>query len=639
MSMFDRQSILLILATILFLVVHQWVLRPVLFPPQPQTQMPAGVPSPGGMPESPLAGTAGGGSTPVAPASGETDEAGTDTESLPSMTTESGGAGGAEGEAPAASMVDIPLREDLVLELPAQPDGTSPPTARLRAVFTNLGAALRTLEILDHLKSARERVPLPLVQEFQPHQPSLELDERDRKVNLATRLYEVEDAKGGDPRHPVLGFRAVIPDQNLRVRKVYGLEEGQRHLKLRIEITNLGGPERALKLQLRAAAGILPEMPVCGSWDAATSPADINTNGLIGRRKPNGSIALDRRTISSVLNKPELHEGDPCVFTGCENRYFAAILIAPEKPTDWTRSVVLESLGANNIMGSLQSSEIRLSAGQTVSYDFVFYAGPKTEDALAGYSTLSGIHDFGWFDAIARPLLWLLHVFYHVTQYLGGYGLAIMLLTFLVRLGLHPLSRKAQISMHRMSKLNPEMKKLRDKYADDKQRLNQEMMKMYQENKVSPLGGCLPILLQIPIFIALYRVLQYSIDLRGTPFLWMKDLSQPDAAICFSVGLFGIQSLNILPILMTGLWVYQQMVAPKSEDPEQAQIQKVMMIMPVIFGFLFYSMPSGLVLYFVVSSSLGLLESHLIKKSIQAEEAGGPKPTGQLVFKKKKKRE
>lgn len=240
---------------------------------------------------------------------------------------------------------------------------------------------------------------------------------------------------------------------------------------------------------------------------------------------------------------------------------------------------------------------------------FMVYAGPKEYNRLEKLNVgLEHIIDFGFFSILARPLFWILKFFY---KFIGNYGWAIVLITIITRAPFIPLINKGQKSMKRMQELQPKLNELREKHKKDPQKMQKEMMEMYKKYKVNPMGGCLPMLLQIPVFFALYKVLMIAIELRGAPFmLWITDLSAPDT-------LFGhIGSFSLggpLPYLMGITMVIQQRMTPTSADPRQ---NKIMMFMPVIFTFMFLNFASGLVLYWLVNNIFGILQQLYANKKM-----------------------
>ncbi|MCZ6558907.1 MAG: membrane protein insertase YidC [SAR324 cluster bacterium] len=242
---------------------------------------------------------------------------------------------------------------------------------------------------------------------------------------------------------------------------------------------------------------------------------------------------------------------------------------------------------------------VRLSPGNMISGGARLYFGPKQVDELTRFG--NGLEEsiqqtFDWLGPLADILLAILHWF---NGYTGNYGLAIILLTVVVRVGLFPLTYRGMVSMKRMSKLQPRVKVLREKYKDNKERMNKEMMDMYKRHKVNPLGGCLPILVQLPIFFALYSALLSAIELRHASFVgWITDLSAMDP-------------LYITPLLMGATMFLQQRLTPTTMDPTQ---QRILMWMPVIFMVFMFSFPAGLVLYWLTSNTLSILQQLIINR-------------------------
>ncbi len=247
-----------------------------------------------------------------------------------------------------------------------------------------------------------------------------------------------------------------------------------------------------------------------------------------------------------------------------------------------------------------------IAANSEASLGATLYMGPKVQDYLEQVApNLRLTVDYGWLWFIANPLFWLLDKIHDVV---GNWGWSIVLLTVLVKLALFPLSAKAYKSMARMRKLGPEMQRLKEMYGDDRQKMSQEMMKFYQKEKINPLGGCLPILVQMPVFIALYWMLLESVELRHAPFMfWIQDLSVKDPYF-------------ILPILM-GISMYvQQLLNPTPPDPMQAKIMKML---PIIFTFFFLWFPAGLVIYWVVNNIISVAQQYVITRNIENDPSVG----------------
>jgi YidC/Oxa1 family membrane protein insertase len=252
--------------------------------------------------------------------------------------------------------------------------------------------------------------------------------------------------------------------------------------------------------------------------------------------------------------------------------------------------------------GYKTTQALELAPGQQGSLDTRLYVGPKAHARLSA-SKVDGLVltvDYGWLTPISAPLFWVLKTIHH---WVGNWGWAIILLTVLIKLAFYPLSAASYKSMAKMRKVTPRMQSLKERYADDKQKLQQAMMELYKEEKINPMGGCLPMVIQIPVFIALYWVLLESVELRQAPFaLWIHDLSSPDPYF-------------VLPILMGVSMVVQQLLSPTALDPMQ---KKLMMALPVVFTGFFLFFPAGLVLYWLVNNVLSITQqwriTHVIEK-------------------------
>jgi len=247
---------------------------------------------------------------------------------------------------------------------------------------------------------------------------------------------------------------------------------------------------------------------------------------------------------------------------------------------------------------------VKVAPGSTAAVNVPLYAGPQEQDKLAALAPgLNLVVDYGWLTIIAAPLFWVLKLLH---SWLGNWGLAIIGLTVLIKAVFYPLSAASYKSMAKMKQVTPRLMKIREQYGDDRAKMNQAMMELYKTEKINPLGGCLPILVQIPVFIALYWVLLGSVELRQAPFFgWIKDLSAPDP-------------LYVLPALMMLSMIVQTKLNPTPPDPVQA---KVMMIMPFAFGVMFFFFPAGLVLYWLVNNILSIAQQWQITRMIE-----GPRP-------------
>jgi YidC/Oxa1 family membrane protein insertase len=254
---------------------------------------------------------------------------------------------------------------------------------------------------------------------------------------------------------------------------------------------------------------------------------------------------------------------------------------------------------------------VAIAPGATATLAAPLYAGPEEQDKLAAIAPgLDLVVDYGWLTIIAAPLFWVLEWFYRLVH---NWGIAIILLTCLIKGLFFPLSAASYKSMARMRVLAPRLTKLREQYGDDRVKMNQAMMELYKTEKINPLGGCLPILVQIPVFIALYWVLLASVEMRNAPFYgWITDLSAPDTLFGTIPGLD--MPIGLLPIIMTATSYIQIKLNPTPPDPVQA---KVMLIMPLAFGVMFFFFPAGLVLYWVVNNVLSIAQQWQITRMVE----------------------
>jgi YidC/Oxa1 family membrane protein insertase len=258
-------------------------------------------------------------------------------------------------------------------------------------------------------------------------------------------------------------------------------------------------------------------------------------------------------------------------------------------------------------------SEAAVAAGGEQKFEYQLYFGPKAAPALqkAG-NELERVIDFGTFDFLAKPCVWLLNFFYGI---IPNYGVAIILLTILSKILLWPLGTKSYKSMSQMKKLQPLIQEIREKYKGDRKKMNEEVMRLHRTYNINPLGGCLPMVVQIPVFFALYRMLDQAIELRHAPFmLWINDLSAPDRLFDFGFAIPFMEppyGIPVLTLIMGATMLWQQKMSPPAGDPAQA---KMMMLMPVVFTFIFINFSSGLVLYWMVSNVFSIAQQYYTQK-------------------------
>ncbi len=306
----------------------------------------------------------------------------------------------------------------------------------------------------------------------------------------------------------------------------------------------------------------------------------------------NGELVLDKQP-DKLPAEPVIHSGD-VRWTALEGKYFIAALI----PRMAVGEAIVAKQGSFGVVAGLS-----LPPGQR--HELALYAGPKEYKRLTALQIgLEQTIDFGWFmfwsltlvQVIAKPLFLLLQF---VHDYTHNYGVAIILITVLIKVLFIPLTHKSYVSMKAMQMLQPKMAELQKKYKDDKERFNKELFLLYKTHKVNPMGGCLPIFLQIPVFVAFFNILYTTIELRHAPFmLWIQDLSSQDP-------------YYVLPVIMGATMFIQQKIQPTAMDPTQA---RMMLLLPIVFTFFFLTFPAGLVLYWLFQNLLTILQQYVTMK-------------------------
>jgi YidC/Oxa1 family membrane protein insertase len=343
--------------------------------------------------------------------------------------------------------------------------------------------------------------------------------------------------------------------------------------------------------------------------------------GLIGVLGEQGE---QRATYADALDHPlRTFETATGGWLGFTDKYWAATVI-PDQSAPFRAQFSAQKPKLPSEQPAYQADYMRdtitVAPGQTQSIESQFFAGAKQMSVLQTYQNAGVLKfdlliDWGWFFFITKPLFILMEA---INSVVHNFGVTILILTVLVRLAFFPLASKQFSSMAKMKKLQPQMEQLRERYKDDKVKQQQELMELYRREKVNPIAGCLPILLQIPVFFALYKVLYITIDMRHAPFFgWIKDLSAPDPTSLFN--LFGLLPYDVPPFLHIGVWPLimgvtmwlQMQLNPQQPDPLQ---QKIFNWMPVIFTFLLASFPAGLVIYWAWSNVLSLAQQYYIMK-------------------------
>lgn len=375
----------------------------------------------------------------------------------------------------------------------------------------------------------------------------------------------------------------------VKLRKTYKFERGHYGIKVQHEIVN------------GTASNITPSVYYQFVRDGEKPEGESSmVSSYTG-----AAVYTDKEKFQKVPFK-DIQDGDKDYQTSANNGWIAMIqhyFVSAWIPTqgaereNYTREVApkLYAIGSIENLGTIQ-------AGETKKVEALLYSGPQDQDRLGAIAPgLSLVVDYGWLTFLAQPIYWLLSFLHGIV---GNWGWAIVLLTCIVKAVLYPLSLAGYRSMARMKDLGPRMKALKEKYGDDKQRLNMAMMEMYKTEKINPVGGCLPILLQLPVFLALYWVLLASVELRDAPWiLWVTDLAAPDPWF-------------ILPVIMIITMVIQYKLNPTPPDPIQA---KMMALMPFIFGVMFMFFASGLVLYWLVNNILSIIQQYAVNKQIEKD--------------------
>jgi len=386
------------------------------------------------------------------------------------------------------------------------------------------------------------------------------------------------------------------------VRKIYLFEEDRYLFRVRLEVVNGSDRHIGATFRTRWPAAVREESGfkdyslvalTDGSLEQAPVGSGPSMLGLFG----GGELEEPREYPTEVD------------WAGAQSRYFLAALIADIPREAGARFAPVEP-GAE-AMTEVAFQAVNIPPGQLAERELQVYLGPKIQaDLVAVGAHLDEAILKGWFPALTRFFIWLLVATYSVVP---NYGVAIIIVTVMVRLLMAPIMARQMKSMKKMGALQPKMKEVQEKYADDRQKQSEAMMAVYRDAGMSPfsaMAGCFPMLLQLPVFIGLYYALQGAIQLRHEPFaLWITDLSAPES-------LFTIPELELpvrlLPLLMGGSMILQQKMTPTTMDPAQARM--MLTVMPIMFTLLFYQFASGLVLYWLVSNVLGILQQQLINR-------------------------
>ncbi|MFN3764871.1 MAG: membrane protein insertase YidC [Aliihoeflea sp.] len=340
--------------------------------------------------------------------------------------------------------------------------------------------------------------------------------------------------------------------------------------------------------------------------------------GLIGVTGEEGLQEIDYSTLAEdrQITPGKSNDG----WLGITDKYWAVAMVPSTGQAFQPRYSYFED-GRVRYQADYLSDAVAIAPGQSADIETRVFAGAKVVDVIDGYQDEHGIRqfelliDWGWFYFITKPMFFVIDWFFRL---FGNFGVAILATTVLVKLIFFPLANKSYVSMANMKKVQPKLMEIREKYADDRMKQQQEMMELYKKEKINPIAGCWPILLQIPVFFALYKVIYVTIEMRHAPFFgWIEDLSAPDPTSLFN--LFGLLPYDVPSFLMIGVWplimgitmFLQMRMNPTPPDPTQAMIFNWM---PVVFTFMLATFPAGLVIYWAWNNTLSVLQQGLIMK-------------------------
>lgn len=402
---------------------------------------------------------------------------------------------------------------------------------------------------------------------------------------------EISLSSGDKPQS--LSLSTEIPDQ-VRLSKTFTFTPDSYVVDLDIQLENLS--DTVLSDQMGLSFYVQP-------YTSLKEESSYNASQLSAYK----AGSLSNYPLKDLLKK-NVTLTPPMDWVGYENNYFIqAVVPLEETGYQIVPRVLSEETGLTQVV--YLSDPFQINPQEKKNFKVRLYMGAKEITRLnqAGHN-LSHAVDYGWFTFIAKPLFYVLQWLY---KYFHNYGVAIILLTVMIKIVFWPLTQKSYQSMQKMKKVQPKIAQIREKYKDDKEKLNKELMDVYRTHKVNPMGGCLPMILQIPVFFALYRMLYGAVELRHEPFMWwINDLTAPDRLdVGFHIPYLG--GLPVLTILMGISMFIQQKMTPTSGDPRQEQI---MLIMPVMFTVFFINFPSGLVLYWLVNNVLSIAQQYMINR-------------------------
>ncbi len=513
------------------------------------------------------------------PAPSATVERGVPAPSTPAPPVQEVPASPAAGPAPAVPAAAAPQAKGEVVRVA---------TDLVVAEIDSLGGTLSRLELRKHKDSADATQNFVLLgpQHRYEAQSGLAGEGPNHRTQWTVVPGERELKPGADTLE--VRLRASAPN-GLEVDKIYRFHRNSYVVDVVLEVRNGGTTAQA------------PYGYFQLTHDGRPSVDANAVASTFGARSFTGFATFSNERKFEKIPSEDIESGDVDMTVRAKDGWLAFVqhyFVSAWMPPEGTaREYVVEKRGDGSYAGRALVPVGTLAPGESRQISVPLYAGPQEKRRLSEAAPgLDLVVDYGWLTIIAWPLFWLLEKFYELS---GNWGIAIILLTVLIKAVFFPLSAASYKSMAKMKLVTPRLTKIREMYGNDRQRMNQAMMELYKTEKINPLGGCFPILVQIPVFIALYWVLLAAIELRHAPFIfWIKDLSALDP-------------YYVLPILMTVTMVIQTKLNPVPPDPVQA---KVMQFMPYVFSIFFFFFPAGLVLYWLVNNILSILQQWQITR-------------------------
>jgi YidC/Oxa1 family membrane protein insertase len=473
----------------------------------------------------------------------------------------------------------------------------------VKATFDTLGGSLVRLELLAHRDMVDAKRNLVLFDQSPKrlYVAQTGLITGAAGVTLPNHLTPMTVSKGertlADGANEIsISFESPALDGH-KLTKTYTLKKGSYTVEVKHAFSNQGTAPVAPQVYLQLARDGNPPAGESSFYFTFTGPA------MYTDAKKFQKVEFKDIAKGSTSHEKTADNG----WVAMVQHYFASAWLVPQPgPREFRTTKVAD----NHYTVAMVLPMGDVAPGSTKEHVATLFAGPQEENKLAALAPgLELVKDYGWFTVLSKPLFWLLDKLHSV---LGNWGWAIVALVVLLKIAFYWLNASAYRSMGKMKALAPRVEELKTRYKDKPQEMQQAMMRIYKEEKVNPLGGCLPIFVQMPFFIALYWVLLSSVEMRGAPWIsWITDLAQPDS-------LFGvIPGLNMpvgpLPILMTASSLFQVWLNPAPADPMQA---KLMWMMPLIFGVMFFFFPSGLVLYWLTNNILSIAQQWFINKQL-----------------------